>query len=215
MVSVPSSPLVGATASTFFDCRARSVYYGNYFGSGTSPVLFRYDYVTKITFSASIQGYSGGVSNLIPMSCALNQFVTILGSCVTAVYWDGFSGTAIKLREIFCVDQSFANHVITYAKADPKRRLYVGSAQTSYCNTAVPPESSLYNYRLLNVNKNFGGLRASGGMDWNIRTRQFYTKDACQNNLMEYQWNPLTGQLSESFMNLQLSRDSCLFSKTL
>lgn len=161
-------------------------------------MLFRYDYVANIHYSASIQGYTAGVSNLIPLNCALNQFIVTLGTCAAVIYWDGFSRTATKLREIFCVDQGFANHVITYAKVDPKRRLYVGSAQFSYCDPKIPPESSLYRYdRLQGVVKNFGGIRASSAMDWNIRTNQFYYKDVCQSSIMEYQWSPLNGELSK------------------
>lgn len=200
MIPISSSPVIGASASTFYDCVAKSVYYGDYFGSGTGPVLFRYDMVANIHYSAKIQGYNGGVSNLIPMSCAPNQFVAILGSCAAAIYWDGFSATAIKLREIFCVDQTFTNHVVTYAKADPKRRLFSGTAQTSYCDSKVPPESSLYRYdRIQRVVRNFNGLRASAAMDWNTLTNRFYHKDVCQNNLMEYHWAPLTGELSKHF----------------
>lgn len=203
MIPISTSPIIGASASTFWDCVTKSVYYGDFFGSGTGPVLFRYDSVANIHYSARIQGYSGGVSNLIPMSCAPNQFVAILGTCAAAVYWDGFSATAIKLREIFCVDQSFTNHVITYARADPKRRMYSGTAQTTYCDSKVSPESSLYRYdRIRGVVKNFGGLRASSAMDWNILTGRFYHKDVCQYNIMEYQWSPLTGELSKNFVSL-------------
>lgn len=166
-------------------------------------MLFRYDYVTRLHFSASIQGYNGGVSNFIPLNCAPNQFLVTLGTCAAIVYWDGFSVSATKLREIYCVDQGFPRHVITYAKADPKRRLYTGTAQTSYCDTKVPPESALYKYdRIQGAVKLFGGIRASASMDWNIKTGQFYTKDVCQNNIMEYQWSPLTGDLSKNSNNL-------------
>ncbi len=200
MIPVSPSPIIGASASTFWDCRTKSVYYGDYFGSGAKPVLYRYDYVANRHFSASIVGYKGGVSNLIPMSCAPNQFVAILGTCAVAIYWDGFTGTAIRLRDIVCVDQGFPNHVVTYAKADPKRRLYEGTAQFSYCDTKVPAESSLYHYdRLQGAVKNFNNLRASSAMDWNIRTGQFYHKDVCQANIMEYQWSALTGELSKNF----------------
>lgn len=195
-----SSPTIGAGASTFWDCRLKSLYYGDYFGNADSPVLFRYDTIANIHYSAKIQGYTGGVSTFIPMSCVINQFVVGLGTCIAVVYWDGFSATAIKLREIFCVDQSFSNHVITYSKADPKRRLYVGSAQFSYCDPKVPAESSLYrNDRLQGVVKNFGEIRASSSMDWDIRTNHFYHKDVCQFNIMQYHWSPLTGELSKNF----------------
>lgn len=156
--------------------------------------------MTRTHYSASIQGYSGGVSNFMPLSCVANQFLAVLGTCTAIVYWDGFSSTAIKLRELFCVDQGLSNHIVTYAKADPKRRLYEGSAQTSYCDMKVPPESSLFRYdRLQGVVKIFGGIRASSAMDWNLKTNQFYHKDVCQNSLMEYQWSPLTGDLSKNF----------------
>lgn len=196
MTEVTSSPSVGSTTSSFWDCRTKNLYYVDYFGSGS--VLFRYDYATNRHFSASISGYTGSVSSLIPLSCALNQFLVTLGTCAAIIQWNGFSSTAKKLRELFCVEQNFPNHVITYSKADPKRRLYTGTAQFSYCDATIEPESSLYRYdRYRGVVKNFNGIRTSSGMDWNIRTRQFYFKDVCEPNLMEYQWNPLTGELSK------------------
>lgn len=167
--------------------------------------------MTKLHYSATIQGYNAGVSTLIPLNCAPNQFLVTLGTCAAVVYWDGFSSTAIKLREIFCVDQGLSNHVITYSKADPKRRLYVGSAQFSYCDTKIPPESSLYRYdRLQGVVKIFGGIRTSAAMDWNLKTGQFYHKDVCQFNVMEYQWSPITGDLCK---NMNLFMQSAVFLK--
>lgn len=176
------------------------MYYGDYFGSATKPAIFRYDTIANIHYSANIQGYSGGVSNLIPLNCLINHFTVSLGTCQAVIYWDGVSTTAIKLREVFCVDQSYTDHVITYGKADPKRRLYVGTAQFSYCNATVPAQSSLYRYEwLFGAVSNYEGLRTAAGMGWNARTGKFYNKDVCSSSLMEYQWSPFTGELRKNF----------------
>ncbi|KAJ6643787.1 putative sugar lactone lactonase YvrE [Pseudolycoriella hygida] len=188
-----TSPTIGASSSTFWDCRTKSLYYSDYFGS----LLYRYDYVANIHYTATIVGNTLGISGLIPLNCAVNQYLVTIEDCVAVVYWDGFSSTAIKLREVVCVGQGIADQVITYSKADPTRRLFTGTAGINYCNVAFPAESSLFRFdRIQGLVKNFNGMRTSGAMDWNIATGQFYHKDICDLTLMEYQWSPINGALS-------------------
>ncbi|KAJ6636275.1 putative sugar lactone lactonase YvrE [Pseudolycoriella hygida] len=200
-------PLVGDSVSTFWDCKTKNLYYSDYFGFGDSPVLFRYDFVRNVHFAARIQGYSSGqVGNLIPLNCAINQFLVSLGSCVAVVYWDGFSTTAIKLRERSCVDQG---RIVTFAKVDPRQRLFVGSGEHTYC---VAPEGSwLYRFApLQGLVKSLSGVGVSGGMDWNVLTNQFYHRDVCQSSITEYQWSPLSGSLSNGRPIFQFSNPNAV-----
>lgn len=165
-------------------------------------MLFRFDYVNRRHYSANILGSTGGISNLIPLNCARNQFLALIGPCAIVIYWDGFSGIAIKLRDVYCVEPVSTNQIISYAKVDPKRRVYTGTVHITYC-AKMPPASSIYRYdKIQGVVQTVAGIGASGGMDWNIRTKQFYHIDVCQNTITEYQWSFLTGALSKNFMNL-------------
>lgn len=78
--------------------------------------------------------------------------------------------------------------------ADSKGRFYGGTYNISICG--APSIYSLYKYSKNNLNELVGNFQTTGGIAIDENRQKLYHLDSC-NGIVEFDWNPDTGNIGE------------------
>lgn len=198
-VEVVPSPISILGEGPHWDADAQSLYYNDIYGNEAS--ILRYDFNENKTYSATIDG-EPVVSFIIPVAGTTDQFAIGIGRRVGVVQWDGKSPKAKLVRIALEVEQSpkFKTNRFNDAKADPTGRFYGGTMRLEDCGDLFEsPNGTLYKYAVgEEVTKLRENVFVSNGLAWNTKTNKFYFIDSCTLSVIEFDYDPKTGNLCKS-----------------
>lgn len=184
----------GFIASLHWDLKTLSLYFIDFYAKGDKPAIFRHDYRTGIVYSAQIIGQESP-SFIKPVDGCNGEFLVGLGGYVMVIQWDGVSGTAQPLRILFTVPQVHMN----FALIDPKGRLFAGTLDNRlFC--AVAANNTMYRFsKRKGLTPIFDTIRTTNGLVINKEQNKFYHADGCLNAIVEFDYDPKTGDLCKHF----------------
>lgn len=178
-----------------WDDYTRSLYYIDINGIDSS--LLRYDYDENRVYRATVDG-APSLLFLLPIKCTENQFLVGMDRKAVIVKWDGRSPKAVKIRTLFEVDCGTSN-VLNDVKIDLFGRFYGGTKSVESCDTNAPPTGAFYEFEEGKCAKKlFGNVFISNGLTWVRKTGKFYYVDSCAYDIIEFDYNPVTGDLCKS-----------------
>lgn len=207
VVPVPNSPILLHGEAPHWDEGKQSLYFIDRFSTNVS--LFRYDHNLGKFFATTI--LENGViqiqpSFVIPLEKHKNQFALGIGDSVKIAEWDGFGSTANVVKILFTVEQYNGNRThFNDAKADSKGRFNGGTMSIKVCNFATNAWGGFYQRlkdRKLTVVNN--RIKVSNGLTWDEDCNVFYYVDSCTLTVQKFDWNPTTGEISESQLHFSL-----------
>lgn len=192
---------LGFPLAPVWDDNTRSVYFTDYFGGDPNPAFFRYSYDDGKLYSAFIPGV-GSISHVYPVRQKCKKCKDIFEIAYehggTYMKWDGKSPQAqlVGPGKFYNVEESDTQSVMDVAHADRRGRLYFGTCSFDLCNT--PANKSVYRYTNdRGVDWMFGGLYGTSGIVINKKAKKLYHSDYCSLMITEYDYDPITGNLSE------------------
>lgn len=171
-----------------------------YFSDLLNRSIHRINFNDNQFFAASIEN---GIapSFIIPSRGRPNRFIISDQRTISEIEWNGSDSIAKVVREIFSVEagEEFENNNFNIAKASPHTcQFYGGTFRGILCSSEPGKIASLYDYsKLTGVKRLVKDLKISGGLDWNIAKNLFYHVESCELLIREYDWNPITGDISE------------------
>lgn len=180
--------------SPFWDKRSNSLYYVDI----EKPSVLRYDYCTARTYEAKIENEEI-IGFMVRVASSHNEFVVGLGNKAVIIEWDGKSPNIKRKRTLFEV-ASGTEQVLNDGKADRHGRLYTGTLRDLTCD--YQPEvanASCYRYtKSEGVVSLFNTVYISNGLAFDDKNNVFYYIGACQLNVKAFDYDPVSGEISES-----------------
>lgn len=126
-----------------------------------------------------------------------DQFVVASGRKLLVIQWDGVSGVAKILRTYAEVDQVPGITRFNDGKIDPRGNIFTGTAlDERYGEPFTTRNGTLYRFRFgqgIPIRRN---IMLSNGMTWSEKTNKYYYADSGDYFLMEYDYDPCTGSVS-------------------
>lgn len=113
--------------------------------------------------------------------------------------WDGRSPKACVERVIFTLDVGSKN-VINDVKTDEFGRFYCGTKAVPECGQSSYSGQlgGFYRYtRSKGLKEFFKKVYISNGLTWIRPTNKFYYIDSCKYDVIEFDYNPKTGDIGE------------------
>lgn len=183
-----------------WDWQTKSLYYVDIHDNGDyNSSLLRYDYLENRVYSASVDG-ARTLLFLLPIACTKDQFLVGIDKTAVIVKWDGKSPKATVLRPLFEVDCGTSDVLFNDVKTDERGRFYGGTkvvVEGKPCVSGGEPIASFYSYEKGKcLKKLFGNVTISNGLTWVRTTKKFYYIDSCTYNIMEFDYDRKTGDLS-------------------
>ncbi|XP_031636598.1 regucalcin-like [Contarinia nasturtii] len=188
------SPQCGNSKNPHWDQNTRSLYYVDVVAS--KSYLLRYDYDENRVYQATIDNATTLVF-MLPIEGAPNHFLVGIDLKAVTVFWDGRSPKAVvNSTSVFEIDED-SSHRINVVKTDRFGRFYGGSSTMKSCATVTVETAAFYKYtKSTGLIKNFGDVLRSNGLTWNRSSNKFYYADSCDYNVVEFDWDPDTGNLT-------------------
>lgn len=192
---VESSPRSVLGEGPHWDVERQCLYYIDIYG--TSQSVSRYDYNEDKTYNAKIPGYPV-VSFIIPVDKTNDQFLVGVGKKLLIIQWDGKSSEAKAVNVVGEVESDMPENRFNDAKCDPTGRFYGGTMRIEI-NTDIF-EKRLGTFYRFTKQEQFVPLKRSigisNGLTWNEKTNKFYYIDSCDLDVKEFDYDPVTGNLS-------------------
>lgn len=184
---------LNAGEAPHWDQCTQSLYFTDLFG--VNNTIFRYEYSTGRLYAASILGESQA-SFIIPIKGCQNQFAVGLAHSVKIIQWDGISPWVNVICSAFEVEPNISTNRMNDAKADPHGRFYGGTLRSKLCTFSSDPNGSFYRYiNGRGLTQVFGDVKLSAGIAWNEKKNKMYYSDFCRYQIVEFDWEPTTGDL--------------------
>lgn len=179
-----------------WDVKTQSLYFIDI--AAVNSTLNRYDYNENRVYEAKVDG-AADLLFLMPIKCKKNYFLVGIENKAMITIWDGRSPKAIVLGSLFELDVGTSN-LINDVKTDRYGRFYGGTKCVENCFPNQTASSAFYTYRPnIGVHEFFGDVKISNGITWVRKTKKFYYIDSCSYDVKEFDYDPKTGNISESF----------------
>lgn len=175
-----------------------------YFSDLMAKTINRFDLNENRSYSASLEkGIAPTV--VIPIEGYSDRFVVSNNHTITIVQWNGVDPIARFIQDIFTVetDQKYMTNNWNAIKVAPNCQLYGGTFRKELCSGMPGDIAALYKYSSsCGVKTLANGFKAAGGLEWNIYDNLFYYLNICDLSLLEFDWNPHTGDICRWNNNL-------------
>lgn len=136
---------------------------------------------------------------LIPLKKCKNQFAGGFNHTVKIFEWNGKSDHARIIGTTFSVEEKpkYDGNYWHVAKASPIKHQFFGSTyRTEVCSSSSAANASLYRYQKKHgVQRLIKNQKVPAGIDWNIKNNKFYQVDSCNGIILEYDFDPKTGDI--------------------
>lgn len=176
-----------------WDDRTQSVYLVDLFGEK----ITRYDYATKTIYKASVEGKNGFVGVVSPVADDPDHYYVSSGGELYIAEWDGESSTANEVGTIITVDPDMN---VNSFLVTPQNDFLIGGFDSAFCKSQK--DLSLFEYDRNNqLTPVIDGFIANVGLAMNEEEQLVYQLDPCTYNLVEYDYSPENGSLSEFEFN--------------
>ncbi|MGQ7848546.1 SMP-30/gluconolactonase/LRE family protein [Granulosicoccus sp. 3-233] len=137
-----------------------------------------------------------GEGRMIPAPYLVSAVLPASGNAMVAVTQNGlehYDPVTGKLKTIYNPEAHLPANRFNDAKTDPAGRVWTGSMSLD----ASMPSGSLYRFDSVTEARAVdGGFQVSNGMDWSPDGRTFYFTDTALGVVFSYDFDPVTGALS-------------------
>lgn len=149
---------------------------------------------------------------IVPVEGNEDEFIVGADNRLVVIKWNGVSKTAAVIRNYAEVDQNIKSTRFNDGKVDPRGRIYSGTMRSEkHGDIRETRLGTLYRFDggiSIALRKN---VNISNGLAWNEATNKFYYIDSGDHDVKEYDWNPSTGEISNSKVVLELENKECGF----
>lgn len=181
-----------------WDNESQSLYFINI--ADANSTINRYDYNENRFYSAKIPNSLF----IIPTDCGPTKFLVGINNKAVLATWDGKSPKATVQRVLFTLDPG-TNNLINDVKTDQCGRFFCGTKSVPECG-ASPYSGQLggfYRYTKCNgLIELFENISISNGLTWVRRTNKFYYIDSCSYNILEFNYDPATGDIGDKISHV-------------
>lgn len=188
----------------------QSLYYVDFFG--VEFQIYRFDYSKGRVYAALIINAPSNAAFIIPIEGRRNEFaVGFSDRTVKRIIWDGISERATIREILFQVEQNpyYEKNIWHVAKTDPFGRFNGGTMRTALCTRSIDPYGSVYSYtRRSGVTLLIPNVQVSNGLAYSLSRKKMFHIDACEFAVRVYDWNILTGKVSNGRKLYQVNSDS-------
>lgn len=188
----------------------QSLYYVDFFG--VQFQIYRFDYFKGKVYAALINKAPSNAAFIIPIEGCRHEFaVGFSDRTVKRIFWDGISERAMMRETLFQVEQDpyYKENIWHVAKTDPFGRFNGGTMRTQLCTRSIAAYGSVYSYtRRSGVTKLVDRVQVSNGLAYSLRRKKMFHIDACEFAVRVYDWNILTGKISNGKKLYQVNSDS-------
>lgn len=173
-----------------FDSKTENAYAIDFISPIGVKSIYRYEYSTQRIFGATVVGEESP-SFIVPVEGCDTEFVVGFNGVAKLVRWDRVSEVATVIRTLFT-----AYGHMNYAMADRAGRLYFGTLNNSlFCSAGA--DFAMYRYEKGIVTKIVQNIKSSTGMAIDYKRNKFYQVDACNFRIVEFDYDPKTGDICE------------------
>lgn len=169
----------------------------DYLSVGKNNSIFCYN-ISNGQVSAAYIENEFGPSFIVPVGGCKNQFAVGLENVVKIIKWDGISSSAQVIRSLPKVERDIVSH-FTYALVDPKGRLYTGTHNKEKLCSASPDHGFYLFSKLAKPRRVLKHTRLTTGIAINRNENKLYFADPCCFNIVEYDWDPKTGEICKYY----------------
>ncbi|XP_055321939.1 uncharacterized protein LOC129577983 [Sitodiplosis mosellana] len=200
--------------SLIWESSSQSLYYVDFLGSSSNPIIFRYDFEEDKIYSASIAGqqYPSFILPIKSKNKTQNLFAVGVGHFTEIVEWDGRSPTANIVSRLFGVEESDSTSGVATARTSDEGIFYGGTHHTTFCSG--PKNSSFYTYtKMKGLQQLFTGTQTTDGLTFYKDI--LYHFDPCSKVIKQFRLNP-NGNISrhnssQIFINLDTDTDGFVY----
>ena len=195
MPGVTVEPLVGPyelSEAPHWDQVSKKLYFVDIF----AQKIYRYDPATKSLTSTCVE--AGPVGFAIPVNGASGKLVAGVGTDLVLLAWDGRKDLAkCASRTLATLESDPPRTRWNDAKVDKSGRLWGGSMSLMEDGVFPPNKGSLYSVGTdLLPKKHVSPVTISNGLAWSVNDDKLYYIDSPTHQVVEYDYDPLTGDIS-------------------
>lgn len=196
-----TSPEYVVSEVPHWDVQSKSLFFIN-IADGNSTIN-RYDYVENRFYGAKIDN-TPNLLFIIPTDCGPNKYLVGVNNQAVIARWDGRSPKAYVECVVFTLDVGTAN-VINDVKTDQYGRFYCGTKAVPECGESSYSGKlgAFYRYtKNCGLTELFGNVSISNGLTWVRSTNKLYYVDSCKYDVIEFNYDPNTGQISKTIVSI-------------
>lgn len=165
----------------------------------TNATFYRYDYAEQQLYSSKVNNESIIPTFMLPMK-RNNQFAVGNVKRIVVIQWDGKSPDATLASNRTGIEEEpiYATSGLDTGASDPTGRLVTGTFRFSGCIANQDANANVYSFRKNGqIMRIISNVKTIGGLAWNKKKKLMYYFDLCNYNIMEYKWDPKTGNISK------------------